>query len=269
MTYLVPTVEPIGMHGQGVGSPATHSWLEGVNHSPAFNPIRNPAQGSNLADRTDLKGVCYEIFDLHFFHDSNPSRPLINRLKYFRIWFRFRRDILILKKLRGVHSTLESDSTVCITPQSQTPRCVSHLRDKLHGVHHTAESSDHIFLKKSTVCIPHSVCIIPPPPPAESDSAVCIIPRSQAKWCASLVPGVKLSGVHPTTESSSTVQCASTVESSSAVCIKQRSGTAHRRIKIEIFVSLWLLLKGQLGEIILGVNTSSFMKQNIWENKFY
>ena len=38
-----------------------------------------------------LKGVCHEIFDLHFFHDSNPSRPLINRLKYFRI--RFRRDI--------------------------------------------------------------------------------------------------------------------------------------------------------------------------------
>ena len=40
-----------------------------------------------------LKGVCHEIFDLQFFYDSNPSGPLINRLKYFRIRFRFRRDI--------------------------------------------------------------------------------------------------------------------------------------------------------------------------------
>ena len=37
------------------------------------------------------------------FHDSNPSRPLINRLKNFRIRFRFHRDIWIFKKLRGVH----------------------------------------------------------------------------------------------------------------------------------------------------------------------
>ena len=42
--------------------------------------------------KTDhFKGVCHEIFDLHFFHDSTPFGPLINRLKYFRI--RFRRDI--------------------------------------------------------------------------------------------------------------------------------------------------------------------------------
>ena len=40
-----------------------------------------------------LKGVCHMIFDLHFFHDLNPSSPLINRLKYFRIRFRFFRDI--------------------------------------------------------------------------------------------------------------------------------------------------------------------------------
>ena len=42
---------------------------------------------------TSLKGVCHEIFDLHFFHDLNPSRPLMNRLKYFRILFQFRQDI--------------------------------------------------------------------------------------------------------------------------------------------------------------------------------
>ena len=40
-----------------------------------------------------LKGVCHEIFDLHFFHDSNTSRPLISRLKYLWIRFRFRQDI--------------------------------------------------------------------------------------------------------------------------------------------------------------------------------
>ena len=31
--------------------------------------------------------MCHEIFDLHFFHDSTPFGPLINRLKYFRIQF--------------------------------------------------------------------------------------------------------------------------------------------------------------------------------------
>ena len=48
-----------------------------------------------------LKIVCHEIFDLHFSHDSNPPRPLMNRPKYFRIRFRFHR-------LRGVHDTAES-----------------------------------------------------------------------------------------------------------------------------------------------------------------
>ena len=101
-----------------------------------------------------------------FFFMIRPiyCRPLINRLKYFRIWFRFRRDIRILKKLRGAHPITDLDSAVCIIQQSQTPRCASyrgvmktkHLK-KLRGVH----------------------------PTAESDSAVCIIPRSQATRCAS------------------------------------------------------------------------------------
>ena len=53
---------------------------------------------------------------------------------------------------------------VCITPRSQghkisqkTLRCASHRRVRLRGVHHTAESS----------------------------SAVCFLPQSQAPWCAS------------------------------------------------------------------------------------
>ena len=32
-----------------------------------------------------LKGVCHEIFDLHFFHDSNPSRPLNSILPRYSI----------------------------------------------------------------------------------------------------------------------------------------------------------------------------------------
>ena len=103
-----------------------------------------------------------------FFHDSKPSGPLINRLKYFRIRFRFRRDIRIFKKLCGVHPTAESDSAVCITPRSQT-----------RGVHHTTESSDEEFSKSS---------------------GVCITPRSQTpRWA--VYCGVKLRGVHHTTES--------------------------------------------------------------------
>ena len=46
-----------------------------------------------------LKGVCHEIF---------------------YIFFIFRLDIEIFKKLRGVHPTIESTSAVCITLWSQT-----------------------------------------------------------------------------------------------------------------------------------------------------
>ena len=59
-----------------------------------------------------------------------------------------------------------------------------------------------------------------------------------------------------------------TAESSSAVCIPPRSQTAHHRARIKIFESLWLLLKGQSGEILLGVNTS-IMKEKIWRIKFW
>ena len=75
-------------------------------------------------------------------------------------------------------------------------------------------------------------------------SAVCIPPRRQAPRCASYCK-VKL-----------------------LLCITQRSQTAHRGVKIEIFVSLWLLLKGPSGEILLGVNTSitieMILSKKIW-----
>ena len=45
-----------------------------------------------------------------------------------------------------------------------------------------------------------------------------------------------------------------------------RSQTAHCGVKIEIYVSLWLLFKVQSGEILLGVNTS-IMNEKIWRKK--
>ena len=76
-----------------------------------------------------LKGSVSQDFQPTFFHDSNPSRPLINRLIYFRIRFRFRRDIRIFKKLRrrlrGLHHIAESCSAVCIPLRSQALQCAT------------------------------------------------------------------------------------------------------------------------------------------------
>ena len=158
-----------------------------------------------------LKWSVSRDFDLQFFHYLNPSGPLINKLKYFLIRFRFRRDIRIFKKIRVVHLTAESDSAECITPRSQTPLCASYLGVRLRGVNHTAESS-------SAVCIPprsqapqwashrgvkwskffKKLCGVHPT--AESYSAVCFSLRSQTLRCASQC-WVKLHGVHHTAES--------------------------------------------------------------------
>ena len=62
-----------------------------------------------------LQRVCHKIFDLYFFHDSNPSGPLINRLKYFRIWFRFPHDI----HYYSITKFEIFDLAVCTTPRSQ------------------------------------------------------------------------------------------------------------------------------------------------------
>ena len=55
-----------------------------------------------------LKGVCQEIFNLYYFHDSTPPERLINRLKYFLIWFQFG---------RGIHSVV-------------SPMCAAHSGDQ-------------------------------------------------------------------------------------------------------------------------------------------
>ena len=104
-----------------------------------------------------------------------------------------------------MHPTAESDSEVCITPQSQTPRCASYRGDKLHSVHPNAESSSaacitswsrdkNFFLKLRSV---H--------PTAMSDYAVCITSLSQTLRRASH-HGVRLPGVHHTVKSNCTPQ---------------------------------------------------------------
>ena len=84
--------------------------------------IRQHSQSSNMQafsfSNDQHKGCVSRDFWALFFHDLNPSGPLTNRLNHFRIFFRFRRDIQIFKKRRGVY----------------------HTAVKLLGVHHTAES---------------------------------------------------------------------------------------------------------------------------------
>ena len=85
--------------------------------------------------------MCHKIFDLQFFHDSNPSGPLINRLKYFRILFRFRQDFRSQSCLRGVQHTKEIISAVCYIPRKSSQRCATYRGrgDYLRDVQHTAE----------------------------------------------------------------------------------------------------------------------------------
>ena len=55
---------------------------------------------------TILKGQCHKIFDLYYFPESNPSGPLIKKLKWFRLKIKiFREDIRILS---SKNSTLSS-----------------------------------------------------------------------------------------------------------------------------------------------------------------
>ena len=125
-----------------------------------------------------------------FFHDSNPSRPQINRLTYLRIQFWFRWDIQIFTKLHGVRLS-----------RSQTPWCASsqgvRLCCVLPNVESNSQCASHCgvkwsqFFKKSLMCIPlrswtlwcassHRVRLCGVHHTTESSSAVCILPRSQA-----------------------------------------------------------------------------------------
>ena len=45
------------------------------------------------ASEKTLKGQCHEIFGNFLFHESKPSGPLINRLKWFCLKVSFRGEI--------------------------------------------------------------------------------------------------------------------------------------------------------------------------------
>ena len=171
-----------------------------------------------FACQRNLKGSVSRDFYLYFFHDSNPSGSLINRLKLFRIIYRFPRDVQIFKKLCGVSHTTESVYVVSIKPQSQTPWYASHCRVKI---------AKYFFL--TPWCASHcsaSICRVKlcgVHHTAESDSAVCITPQSQD----SKISFFKLRGVHP-------MAVRRSAESSSAVCIIPLSQTpqcaSYRRV---------------------------------------
>ena len=75
------------------------------------------------------------------------------------------------------------------------------------------------------------------------------IPNSMTPRCASH-RGVELCDVHPTTKSSYKV-CIPP-RSQAPWCASYPSQAAHSGVKIEIIMSLWLLLKGQSREILYG-----------------
>ena len=57
---------------------------------------------SKFGDTVPIKGVGPEIFDLHFFHDSNSSRPLINMFEF------------------GFDFAEKFDFAMCVAQRSQT-----------------------------------------------------------------------------------------------------------------------------------------------------
>ena len=85
-------------HQEGEDYAADHIYSSSLGLTPSLrlDPPNLPQAKRSLETLFIWKGVCHEIFDLQFFPDSNPSWPLIKRLKYFRI--RFGRDTLSLSK---------------------------------------------------------------------------------------------------------------------------------------------------------------------------
>ena len=89
--------------------------------------------------RTALKGVCHKVFDLRFFHDSNPSGPLINRLSISPRFSIIKLSLVAFKgrirsnPFRGEHINQErKDLKYKILVYRETflsPRCAAHRRD--------------------------------------------------------------------------------------------------------------------------------------------
>ena len=75
-----------------------------------MQPISDKTSLVRLCYLSPLKGVCHEILDLNFFHDSNPSGPLKNRVFSNSVSISPRYSITKFEKF---------DSEVCMTPRSQ------------------------------------------------------------------------------------------------------------------------------------------------------
>ena len=71
-----PPPPAVGGEGGGVLTPCLY-----LSQSLFLKAITLTTSHSEERNR-ELKGQCHEIFDLYFFHKSNPSGLLINRLKY-------------------------------------------------------------------------------------------------------------------------------------------------------------------------------------------
>ena len=164
--------------------------------------------------------------------------------------------------------------------QHTTAYHTAYRGDHLSGVQHTAESRvpnlkkspGRVTYRGDDLCAHHRDDISGVPHTAEINSALCNTPQRQSPWCATYC-GVKGSKFKKTSvvckkpPQKKSRRCAThcgddlsgvqhTTETISAVCNTSRRQIAHRRVKIEIFTYLWLFLKGQSGEILLGVITS-------------
>ena len=167
-----------------------------------------------------------DFLPLSFFHDTNPSEPLINRLKYFWIRFCFSWDIESQSCLCGVQLTAEIISAVCCTPLRWYPRYVAHCWDDLLSVKHTAEMISalcNISQRLSSWCatyrgddprgVWHTEVMV--------STVCCNIPWRLSLWCAHTT---EIISVH-TTESISAV--CNTLQRWSPRCATYRRDKLH------------------------------------------
>ena len=162
------------------------------------------------------------------FHDSNSSGPLINRLKYFLTRFQFRWDIRSQSYLHGVQYTPETISAV-----------FAHRGVK--GSKFRKKSQRRASLRGDDLCgVQHTV--ESRAPSSEKISTVC-----HTLWRSSL-------------------RCATYREDHPCGVQHTAETNCTPWSQIEIYTCLWLLLKGQSGEILLGVNIS-IMREKIWSIK--
>ena len=91
-----------------------------------------------------LQGVCHEIFEPHFFHDSNPpSRPWDKQAKFgfnfFEIFECLKSSVVCIILQSQAPPSSQSSSAVCITLQSQVIKS-SQQTQRCATVHLTVET---------------------------------------------------------------------------------------------------------------------------------